>query len=66
MKIATVQDLIDALGEYPPDMPVKIAHQPSYPLRADVAEPVEVDGILYIPEGGNEDYASRAIFEGGY
>lgn len=39
----TVQDLIDALSEMDPEMEIRAAVQPSYPMRADVLGVVEGD-----------------------
>jgi len=64
MKMNTVGELIEYLSEFDPETPVAGAFQPSYPLAYDIGEPTEVDGVVYLPEYGNQRYAARAIFEG--
>lgn len=68
----TVRDLIDALSEQDPDTPVRIAYQPSYPLRGQIAcvtDYVDADidavWIAVVPAPHDENpYAPRDAWSG--
>lgn len=62
MKIKTVGELIEALGQFDPETPVAMATQPSYPWAYDLAEPEEVDGTVYLPEYGNQRSVPSGVF----
>lgn len=51
----TVANLLEMLEDLPPETPVRMAQQPSWPFEYSIAEPVlvetEEDGpVLYLPE----------------
>lgn len=69
----TVAELIEYLGDFDPDLPVKIAYQPDYPMaeRAELVQEAEgknyhgkEERAVYIcssTSGGNE-YAPRCLY----
>lgn len=69
MATLTVGDLIEALEQYPEDMVVRLAFQPSRPLEynLDRYDPVfERNEILYLLEGDQIGYAPFAANRDGF
>lgn len=64
----TVADLIDLLANLDPDMEVRVAHQPSYPLSAELLGVTtttsrEGEELVYLVAGPAYEYAPEAIYE---
>lgn len=64
MKIKTVGEMIEALQSFDPETPIAMATQPSYPWAYDIGEPEELNGVVYLPERGNQQHVSRDVFSG--
>ena len=61
----TIGELRERLGEYPDDMYVKIALQPSWPLAAPAIEAVcRIGETLWIAAGPATEYAPSAAWKG--
>jgi hypothetical protein len=61
MSIQTVADLIAALERCDPSAPVSIASQPTWPFEYTIVKAEQADdGTVYIEEGSQVGYLSRA------
>lgn len=61
----SVGELVERLSEYPADMRVKIAIQPSWPLAAPTIPSVcRIGGAVYVAAGPATEYAPAAAWEG--
>lgn len=59
-----VRELIELLEELDPDMEVKIAYQPNYPLCAEADDVREADGKVYICQlNSRNDYAPPGLYD---
>ena len=57
MRVATVGELIDLLGEFDENAPLAIAVQPTWPLETTVAVVALVgDGKVYLAQGESIGY----------
>lgn len=63
----TVQELIEMLGEYDPDMEVRLAHQPSYPFEYGIFGVAEYEtnngSFVYICEANQIGYLSSEVWD---
>ena len=59
-----VYELMELLEEFNPDMEVKIAYQPNWPMQVDIDAVKEADGKVYVCQlfNGN-DYAPEGLYE---
>ena len=61
----TVADLIAALEGLDPETPVQIAHQPSYPIAAQITRvAADANGVLTIEGFGQSEYYERDDLDG--
>jgi hypothetical protein len=65
----TVQQLVEALHEFDPDLVIRVAQQPSWPLRARLTNLHEDDGFLWfatreISSHSESPYAPREAWDG--
>ena len=59
-----VKELMEYLEEFDPEMEVKIAYQPSWPMQVHIDDVKEADGKVYVCQlyNGN-DYAPNGLYE---
>lgn len=59
-----VRELMELLEGYDPDMEVKIAYQPNFPMQVDIDAVAEAEGKVYVCQlfNGN-DYAPHGLYE---
>ena len=61
----TVRDIISALEGIDPNTPIQIAHQPGYPIAAQITRIAADDnGTLTIEGFGQSDYYQRNDLDG--
>lgn len=55
---------MEYLEEFDPDMEVKIAYQPNWPMQVAIDEVKEADGKVYVCQMFNgNDYAPEGLYE---
>lgn len=59
----TVYELRRALEDMPDDAEVRVAVQPGCPLTYAIGGIVDLDGAVYLAEGGDGQYGSEEIFQ---
>lgn len=59
-----VHELLEILEELDPNMEIKIAYQPHWPMQATIGEVKDAEGTVYIcqADAGN-DYAPEGLYE---
>lgn len=59
-----VKELMELLEEYDPEMEVRIAYQPNWPMQVDIDAVKEAEGKVYVCQlfNGN-DYAPEGLYE---
>ena len=70
MRDITVGDLMTLLEELPEDMPIRLAHQPTYPLQFMLVERVRrYKGVAYLLEGDHpregSPYLPKSLWDEG-
>ena len=59
-----VRELMEYLEEFDPDMEVKIAYQPNWPMQVEIDEVKEAEGKVYLCQMFNgNDYAPEGLYE---
>lgn len=56
-----VQDLIEMLEDMDPEAHVRLAFQPEWPLEHRIEKAIEVDGKVYISDGGQIGYLPTKV-----